>query len=171
MLYGTGERTTTQPPLQNEDETEEDVLGNDDTSSILDSLGSVVLDEEEGPVILRQLARAFLKEALEQEDPLAHYDYGIETVSFLLEEYDTPRMIGAIEYVLRVFEQHKRNYEAMVFRDISARNNNDESSLELDAAPDDDFSLDTSGEDGADEVVDEDLEALLAELESLESNP
>jgi parallel beta-helix repeat protein len=83
--------------------------------TIMDSLDSIILDESEGPIILRQIMRLFLQEVEFSEDPLASYDYGIAKIESIQVESDS-RLSFTQEYVLRILEQQRRRYEAEVYR-------------------------------------------------------
>ena len=84
-------------------------------ATIIDSLDSVILDEFEGPVILRQIARLFILEASWSENPVSLYEYGIEKIS-LIQAPDDSRIAYTREHILRIFEQKKKRYEDEVYR-------------------------------------------------------
>lgn len=84
-------------------------------STIIDSLDSVILDEYEWPMILRQIARLFIQEASWSDDPVALYDYGIGKIELIQAPNDS-RLAATREYILRIFEQQKRRYEEQVYR-------------------------------------------------------
>jgi hypothetical protein len=108
-----------------------------------------MLDDEETPSTLRRIARIFIREAESSSDPIALYDIGIERI-ISLETEEGSRLAYTQEYVIRIFDQHKRRYEEMVTRNTVAR-------------PEDSFSSAASGEiQNLDE--DPELESLLAGL-------
>lgn len=84
-------------------------------TTIIDSLDSVILDEFEGPVILRQIARLFIQEASWSDDPISLYEYGIAKIE-LIQAPDDSRIAYTREYILRIFEQKKKRYEDEVYR-------------------------------------------------------
>jgi hypothetical protein len=111
-------------------------------SSVFDSLDSVVFDDQEGPVILRQLLRVFLEEARQSADPELFYAQGIAKITELSMQVESPRMSLTISYILRVLEQHKARYEEMLMRDVLSRTSlksDEEDDINLDAAPEDDL--------------------------------
>lgn len=84
----------------------------------MDSLDSVILDESEGPIILRQIMRLFLREVELSDDPLSTYDYGIAKIESIQVESDS-RLSFTQEYVLRILEQQRRRYEDEIYRIVS----------------------------------------------------
>ena len=90
------------------------------TPNPLDVLDSTILDEMDGPILLRELAYMFIQEAKQSDDPIAFYDRGIEKILSLYIEEGT-RLESTQKYVIRIFEQRQRQYEEALTRDISMR--------------------------------------------------
>jgi Bacterial Ig domain len=88
--------------------------------TIIDSLNTIMLDEIDGPMILRQIAQIFVYEASQSEDPIALYDYGMTRIKELDTMPDS-RLANTQSYVLRIFERQKKRYEETVYRNIVGR--------------------------------------------------
>lgn len=89
----------------------------EDTTTVLDTLDTTLLDEMDGPIFLRELARLFIRDADESDDPSGMYDLGIEKIQALDIEEGT-RLESTQRYVIRIFEQRQRQYEETIMRDI-----------------------------------------------------
>jgi hypothetical protein len=85
--------------------------------TIIDSLDTSVLDDTDGPMILRQIARLFVEEARYAEDPSTVYAYGIAKIEALDIDPDS-RLAHTQAYIIRIFEQQKKRYEDTVYRNI-----------------------------------------------------
>lgn len=113
------------PPIGSEDTTGQGIdalewIPQTVARTIIDSLDSVILDESDGPVILRQVARILILEASQSDDPIGLYKYGISKIQ-TIQTSDGPRLVFTREYILRIFEQQLKRYEEQVNRTTYSR--------------------------------------------------
>ncbi len=87
---------------------------------VFGEIPTLMLDDFDGPAILRSMLQMFVMEADNQWDVLETYSNAIDYVGWF-DFSDSKRMKNTQNYILRILERNRKHYEQIVQRDIFSR--------------------------------------------------
>lgn len=92
-------------------------------ASMIDSLIDTVLDELDGPIILRQIIRLFVVETDSSNDSVSAYSGALAKIRNISVESGS-RMESTKKYAVRILKRNLKIYENIVYRNAVANSNN-----------------------------------------------
>lgn len=110
-----------------------DVVGANTFNSAPDTMGNIintitnaVFDNQDGPILLRQIIHMFVAETDSSSSAVDDYSGALAKVRNIKVE-DGSRMQKTKKYAIRILERNMRIYENIVYRDALSKSNNSSS--------------------------------------------